>query len=1067
MVKEHTVTIIFREGARFLPRKVKDDLVRAYKDARVQDRSFEAASFSSGRVKVESPNVVSYVAKSRVIASWLVLKARDEITIGANVYKLDFKPWLSKVQLREQRREEDELSFWVIAVQVPLDSFFYLEAQISKAIGQVTRTHPTEPDRLKPSLVNIKFDLDPAARPNMKDKIWVETAEGDSLEVKLASLDTPKCRRCRAVFHTESECRRNPRQQQAGSLQPQGGGQQPFTGQGYSGPMGPLGLSPSMAALHSTSAPAPPGNQSFASAQFNPVFSPANQGFHGGPQPQPGPFQGYQTWTGNAFLPWMLHQGHQQTGTPLSFGVPSFQQGPLGVFPSVGGFLGAGDPQPSLGGAGGVASSAVGGGLGAGVPSGSPLRTGNCAGGALPRDGSMAQGGPNASSSAAPRPRSITPGKQRRLDLEGSFISGDLRSEGSASSNPRSEDSQGRIKEVGTSGSSAAKRKAPTSLGRGQLQQVENRILPLFCTATRNALWVVAWAATDGVSQLVSIPGPEQPMPSAIAVLVRTVRLLGFTSIYAPVDGRARSQFFQELLLIVPEADKFVFAGDWNTTLDATAPRSTNDKLSLLSVMEAFDLIDPYRLSHPELPGYTWFSHYRENTGVTKRRLDFFLTSSNVWESISRVGLSSGSFSDHKPIIISLHTAVASRGKGLFRFNTVNLKEPGLVEWMNQFWLDWKTNLRNFPSMAEWWNSDSQLFSNILNIFSRLMAYQRRHKVEALKKRIQYAESRMLEHPISEKVWSKERLRLRAEWEEVEVKESEVWIERLRVRGIVVNDRMTKEAFHKLLPRQSRISMKELNHPFDQLAPVAKDLIHLCDYAALYYRDILTSRLQGADVRSDLYKTTSHWDNTTVRLSQSGKLDLDRPVTVLEAHEALKAMASGKAPGDDGLPSELFLVIWDVVGDSLVEIYNEVLLGGKLAANMSRGIISVLFKKGDKSEIRNWRPISVLNVSYKILAKVLARRLGRYLPDLVKEDQAAFIKGRSIFDNIVTTIETLEIIQDNQLDMAVLLIDLEKAYDRVNWSYVLSTLDWMGFENQGVGLCSPDGQGRLFQCNLA
>ncbi|GBG75438.1 hypothetical protein CBR_g20068 [Chara braunii] len=202
-LKEHTVTIMFREGARFLPKKVKDDIVRAYEDNKIQEGSFERDGFRRGRVKMESPNVVSYVAKSNIIAMWLVNKEHNELILGSTTYKLEFKPWMTKAQLKEQRREEYQLTFWVIVVQVPLDAMLFVDAHIQKAIGPIVRRHPTEPDRLKPSLVNIKFDVDPAARANMKDVIWVETFEGDQLEVKLASSDTPRCRRCRAFFHTE------------------------------------------------------------------------------------------------------------------------------------------------------------------------------------------------------------------------------------------------------------------------------------------------------------------------------------------------------------------------------------------------------------------------------------------------------------------------------------------------------------------------------------------------------------------------------------------------------------------------------------------------------------------------------------------------------------------------------------------------------------------------------------------------------------------------------------------------------------------------------------------------
>ncbi|GBG79815.1 hypothetical protein CBR_g30078 [Chara braunii] len=211
-LKAHAVTVIFKAGARFLPRKVKDDIVRAYEDKRTGDGTFDPLNFRRGRVKIESPNVVSYVARSTEVVTWLVNRGSDNITLANTTYNLEFKPWLTKAQLKAQRREEDESTFSVIAVQVPLGAMMYLEAHIRRAIGPIILMHPAEQDRMKPSLINIKFDVDPASRPNMKDVIWVDTFEGDSLEVKLASSETPRCRRCRAFFHTEEDCRRGSRQ---------------------------------------------------------------------------------------------------------------------------------------------------------------------------------------------------------------------------------------------------------------------------------------------------------------------------------------------------------------------------------------------------------------------------------------------------------------------------------------------------------------------------------------------------------------------------------------------------------------------------------------------------------------------------------------------------------------------------------------------------------------------------------------------------------------------------------------------------------------------------------------
>ncbi|GBG83976.1 hypothetical protein CBR_g37848 [Chara braunii] len=127
-----------------------------------------------------------------------------------------------------------------------------------------------------------------------------------------------------------------------------------------------------------------------------------------------------------------------------------------------------------------------------------------------------------------------------------------------------------------------------------------------------------------------------------------------------------------------------------------------------------------------------------------------------------------------------------------------------------------------------------------------------------------------------------------------------------------------------------------------------------------------------------------------------------------------------------------------------------VLVGDKLGEGMTHGIISLMFKKGDKANVRNYRSISLLNMDYKVLAKTLALRLGKILPRIVERDQGAFVQRRSIFLNILTAIESVEVLQVENRDMVVLLLDLEKAYDKVGWLFVLTTLRKMGF---GEGFC--------------
>ncbi|GBG83215.1 hypothetical protein CBR_g36829 [Chara braunii] len=249
-----------------------------------------------GRVKIEGPGVASYVAKTREAAQFMLLEGQVEVSLGTETYRLLFKPWMTRAEFRDLRRQEDENVFWVIALQIPLDVMPFIYAQIEKVIGKIVLAHPTDADPARPALVNAKFDLEPEARANMKDVLWIETSKGDTLEVRLASSGTPKCRKCRQFFHTEDECRRGVRSGFQGA--PGRAGASSSQAQGYQHQ--PAASVPRQGSYQGSLAPSAPnqvppaGGLQGGFMRNNPMFSPGTGG--GGQSGAlgtqlPGPFQ--------------------------------------------------------------------------------------------------------------------------------------------------------------------------------------------------------------------------------------------------------------------------------------------------------------------------------------------------------------------------------------------------------------------------------------------------------------------------------------------------------------------------------------------------------------------------------------------------------------------------------------------------------------------------------------------------------------------------------------------------------------------------------------------------------
>ena len=185
--------------------------------------------------------------------------------------------------------------------------------------------------------------------------------------------------------------------------------------------------------------------------------------------------------------------------------------------------------------------------------------------------------------------------------------------------------------------------------------------------------------------------------------------------------------------------------------------------------------------------------------------------------------------------------------------------------------------------------------------------------------------------------------------------------------------------------------------------------------------------------------------NLSVRLSSSSSASCDGPITLDEARKALEGAATGRSPGSDGLSAEFFLAFWNVLGEDLVEVFNASFSSGHLPPSLRRALITLLFKKGDRLDPKNWRPISLLNSDYKILARILTGRLSRVLQILIHPDQSCGVQGRYIGENIVLLNGIFQCSREASIPSALLSLDQEKAFDRVDHGFLFRIMSHVSF----------------------
>ena len=512
-------------------------------------------------------------------------------------------------------------------------------------------------------------------------------------------------------------------------------------------------------------------------------------------------------------------------------------------------------------------------------------------------------------------------------------------------------------------------------------------------------------------------------------------------NLYSPNKRTEQVKFFKEIHKLAQEnaSGTVIIGGDCNislTELDKTGGRPIDDKNYAIKEMQcllkSFNLADVWREKNPNTRQYTW-----QNENI-KCRLDYWFAPYNL-VNLSECSIKVAPVPDHRAVIMTVKSPrYQKRGPGFWRLNNSLLEDQTFDKEMTDLLTNIKDKLKDIQQPGIQWEMIKMEIRSLSIQYSKNKARSRKNEEKELEEQLNslMRETDEFDDPEKQKLICETKERL----ESIQTHKTKGAIIRSRCNWNEQGEKSTKYFFNleKRNYKEKTISSLTLED-----GSITTDPKTILLEEAEYYKKLYTSSYP------DMKESTYFLDNDDVKkLNTEQKTSCDGEMKEVELRKALQAMSKNKnkSPGCDGITIEFYIKYWNLLKDYLLNTINDAYHNNLLPISLRRGVIRLIPKKGlDTSNLDNWRPISLLNVDYKIVSKALTLRIERLLPFLIHEDQTGFVKQRYIGTNIRRIYDTIDYYDKKKKPGLLMFLDFKKAYDSIEHSFILKVLETVNF----------------------
>lgn len=499
---------------------------------------------------------------------------------------------------------------------------------------------------------------------------------------------------------------------------------------------------------------------------------------------------------------------------------------------------------------------------------------------------------------------------------------------------------------------------------------------------------------------------------------------INFVNVYAHAGSQFKSErdnlFEMQILTHMHKTSvsDTILGGDFNCILENDDSRGNIKKFcrGLRTLTNQYNLADVEMKLKGKKKQYTF---YRNDAAS---RIDRFYSTNILSKKISNFETKAIPFSDHHAIQFCYQIDPNQRlpviGKGYWKIKNFLLKNDDISQEFSEVYENLKLRKKYIDNFSEWWSFDVK---NKIRQFYKQKSFELNQQYRTQKDGW-YAKLRQLEaKQLKGENVDNEMGKAKSEIVNLENQRLVSLSSNLQQNTMLENEKMSiyqASKITKMRSNQHSMQLKRDGVLCDQLE--TKQIVYD------HYKKMFTGNRTSNESAPMLNLLTKS-------LTENSKQDLTEPISEDELLNTIKQCTTKKSPGPDGITYEFYQVHYSILKNDLLRFFNGIFNGSVTPLeSFTDGVVTLIPKTGNKYDINNYRPISLLNTDYKLFCKIIANRLKSCIEELLEEGQTAGVKNKSCIDNL-DVIRTLVVKaqQSKKFKFVLLSLDLEKAFDMV------------------------------------